>query len=102
MLVVCRNGPSCKFLNAPKGCKFLHDPHDLITRTEQITDDLYPKIYKDVVEALAYANMPADIGHYMTEIIFESHTLDELIKCVHDDHFLATQMMNALEVIEGP
>ena len=56
MPTLCHNGPECKFLKAPKGCKFLH------TTVNTLPSWLQGKSQKEIMFALESAIFPLIYG----------------------------------------
>lgn len=94
---ICRNSSDCKFLKAPKGCKFQHLPTN--------RDVLCGKVYSEIVSALNQVNCSSEchtnnVGARMTGRFFDDFSLDELSDLLNKPIEFATHMVRVLEILE--
>ena len=94
---ICANGPDCKFLKAPKGCKFLHPAMDKET--------LAPKMYAEIISALNQAHCTAkchekNIGGRITRMMIDHYSYEELAALMANPDEFAESIYMSLDVIE--
>ena len=92
---ICMNGTSCKFLKAPKGCKFAHPSKE----------ELAPKMYSEIMYALKQANCSEmghskNIGGRITSILLNVYSYSELLTIIADPRVFAENIYTALDVLE--
>jgi hypothetical protein len=83
----CQNGPDCKYLNTPKGCKFAHG----------IQTEMVSRIYDEVRSALIQANMNPELSNVLVLHFFRTMSYTSLNSCIDTPEFLGNQMADTLD-----